>query len=75
MLNKYIKESKVIKVCPGEVVMEVTIDTELLVEDISKGLTSLVGEMAIQFKAILELVVSFINALPSEVRKQISEME
>lgn len=74
MENKYIKESKVIKVSPGEIVMEVTINTELLVEDISKGLTSLVGEMVLQFTQFLELVVSFINALPTDVKKQIAEM-
>ena len=73
MKNKYIKESKVIKVRPGEMVLEVTINTELLVEDLAEGLTSIIVEIAKEIRDFLEVVVTFIDALPKRLQNDISK--
>jgi len=71
--NKYVKESKVVKVGSGEIVLEVTINTELLVEDLAEGLTSIIVEMIKEFREFLEVVVTFIDALPKRLQDEISK--
>lgn len=73
MGNKYIKESKVVKVGSGEMVLEVTINTELLIEDLAEGLTSIIVEMAKGIREFLEVVVTFIDALPKNLQDDINE--
>lgn len=73
MRNKYVKESKVVKVGSGEIVLEVTINTELLVEDLAEGLTSIIVEMIKEFREFLEVVVTFIDALPKRLQDEISK--
>lgn len=73
MRNKYIKQSKVVKVGSGEMVLEVTINTELLVEDLVDGLTSIVAGMATEIREYLKVVVTFIDALPKRLQDEISK--
>lgn len=73
MKSKYIKESKVIEVRPGEMVLEVTINTERLVEDLAEELTSIIIELANGVREFLEVVVTFIDALPKRIQNDIGK--